>query len=147
MYTIGNFSLIILLYYLLLLQALNRNFDLQACFLVHSDENFVNQFCDSVCVLQLFPILQLFLKLDKRKIRLAADTLAILCQVMRVSIQCRHSGSYFSVRNFSQGNNQETCLEKELIILGSNGNGESCDEFWRILTHSSTALKSRAIRI
>jgi hypothetical protein len=55
--------------------------------------------------------------------------------------------SYFSVRNFSQGNNQETCLEKELIILGSNGNGESCDEVWRILTHSSTALKSRAIRI
>jgi hypothetical protein len=44
----------------------------------------VNQFCDSVCVLQLFPILQLFLKLDKRKSRLAADTLAILCQVMRV---------------------------------------------------------------
>jgi len=56
---------------------------LQATFLVYTDEDFAVQFSESVVVLKLLSILQLFIKLDGIRSGLAADTIAILCHIIR----------------------------------------------------------------
>lgn len=53
-------------------------------FMVHMDEQFVTQFCDSVCVLKLSAILQLFLKLTGTRVALAVETVTVLCHLLRI---------------------------------------------------------------
>lgn len=60
-------------------------FFLQVTFLVHIDNEYVTQFCDGVLVLHACPVFQLCLKLDGIKPGLAADTVGILCHLLRTS--------------------------------------------------------------
>ena len=51
-------------------------------YLVHIQKGFAVEFCDSVCILQAFPFF--ILRLDKKRLRLAVDTLSVLCQILRI---------------------------------------------------------------
>ena len=53
-------------------------------YLVHLQKEFAVQLCDSIFVLQGFPILSLFLRSHTKKARLTLDTLAVLCHILRI---------------------------------------------------------------
>nr|CAD7194869.1 unnamed protein product [Timema douglasi] len=65
------------------LQALECIFVL-LCHLVHMAEDFRLQFCDAVVLLNGVPLLQQLLLLCRRKVRVVADLVAILCHILRV---------------------------------------------------------------
>ncbi|OXA57201.1 Serine/threonine-protein kinase 36 [Folsomia candida] len=106
--------------------ALNKCLRL-VCFLVYLDEGYVVQFCDSLCVLQLFPTLLLLLKLDSNNVSFTGDMLAILCQLMRTI-----PSNY--------------CIVEELFF-GDCPIARNVEELWRLLQHADTRIKSRAIRL
>ena len=64
------------------LQALECIF-LLLCNLVHTSEEFLTQFCDAIAILNAITLLQQFLLLDRRKIRVVTDLVAILCHILR----------------------------------------------------------------
>jgi hypothetical protein len=53
------------------------------CYLVYAAEDFLIQFCDAVAVLNATSLLQQFLLLGRRKVRIVTDLLAILSHVLR----------------------------------------------------------------
>jgi fused-like protein len=50
----------------------------------HADEDFLIQFCDAVAILNATTLLQQFLLLGRRKVRVVTDLVAILSHVLRV---------------------------------------------------------------
>jgi fused-like protein len=54
------------------------------CHLTYAAEDFLIQFCDAVAILNATYLLQQFLLLGRRKIRVVTDLVAILCHVLRV---------------------------------------------------------------
>jgi len=54
------------------------------CHLTHADEDFLIQFCDAVAILNATSLLQQFLLLGRRKVRVVTDLVAILSHVLRV---------------------------------------------------------------
>ncbi|XP_066998074.2 serine/threonine-protein kinase fused isoform X2 [Anabrus simplex] len=65
------------------LQALESIY-LLLCYLMYSQDEFIIQFCDTVMILNAASLLQQFLLLGRRKVRVVTDLIAILCQVLRV---------------------------------------------------------------
>jgi fused-like protein len=53
------------------------------CHLTYAAEDFLIQFCDAVAILNATSLLQQFLLLDRRKLRVVTDLVAILCHVLR----------------------------------------------------------------
>ncbi|PSN39585.1 hypothetical protein C0J52_18754 [Blattella germanica] len=53
------------------------------CNLVYSKQDFLIQFCDAIAILNSITLLQQFLLLDRRKIRVVTDLIAILCHILR----------------------------------------------------------------
>ncbi|ODN04934.1 Serine/threonine-protein kinase fused, partial [Orchesella cincta] len=98
-------------------------------FLVYTDEDFVTQLCDSVCVLQVFSILQLFIKLDSVRSGLAADTIAILCHIMRTS-----------PANIN-------IVEEILLDDNDKDASEAHSELWRLISHHNPLIQSRSLRV
>ncbi|XP_022902513.2 serine/threonine-protein kinase fused [Onthophagus taurus] len=64
------------------LQALEDIFCL-ICYLIHSNDKFLHQFCDSIVVFNVYNLTRQLLTLTKKKIRIVNDLLAILTQVLR----------------------------------------------------------------
>lgn len=54
------------------------------CHLTHADEDFLIQFCDAVAILNATTLLQQFLLLGRRKVRVVTDLVAVLSHVLRV---------------------------------------------------------------
>jgi len=54
------------------------------CHLTHADEDFLIQFCDAVAILNATSLLQQFLLLGRRKVRVVTDLVAVLSHVLRV---------------------------------------------------------------
>jgi fused-like protein len=54
------------------------------CHLTYAADDFLIQFCDAVAILNATSLLQQFLLLGRRKIRIVTDLVAILCHVLRV---------------------------------------------------------------
>lgn len=53
------------------------------CYLVYAAEDFLIQFCDAVAILNATSLLQQFLLLGRRKVRVVTDLVAILSHVLR----------------------------------------------------------------
>ncbi|GLV32484.1 fused [Carabus blaptoides fortunei] len=64
------------------LQALEYMY-LLICRLVHHEDQFINQFCDAVMLLNVTSLIQQFLLLSKRKLRVVTDIIAIFTQVLK----------------------------------------------------------------
>ena len=54
------------------------------CHLTHADEDFLIQFCDAVAILNATSLLQQFLLLGRRKVRVVTDLVAVFSHVLRV---------------------------------------------------------------
>lgn len=54
------------------------------CHLTYAAEDFLIQFCNAIAILSATTLLQQFLLLGRRKIRVVTDLVAILCHVLRV---------------------------------------------------------------
>ncbi|KRT79433.1 hypothetical protein AMK59_6419 [Oryctes borbonicus] len=64
------------------LQALEHIYGL-ICYLVHSDDQFLYQFCDALMILNVYVLIHKLLSLNKKKIKIVNDIIAILTQVLR----------------------------------------------------------------
>nr|CAD7570828.1 unnamed protein product [Timema californicum] len=104
------------------LQALECIFVL-LCHLVHTAEDFRLQFCDAVVLLNGVPLLQQLLLLCRRKVRVVADLVAILCHILRVL--------------------PENASLVEQIVLGTSATGGQYVDLYRMLTHHSPVLRAR----
>ncbi|KAJ9592269.1 hypothetical protein L9F63_001165, partial [Diploptera punctata] len=104
------------------LQALECMY-LLLCNLVHTNEHFLLQFCDSVVILNATTLLQQLLLLDRRKIRVVTDLVAILCHILREL--------------------PENASLVEQIIFTKGLKGSAGVDIIRMLTHHSPTLKSR----
>nr|CAD7407869.1 unnamed protein product [Timema poppensis] len=104
------------------LQALECIFVL-LCHLVHMAEDFRLQFCDAVVLLNGVPLLQQLLLLCRRKVRVVADLVAILCHILRVL--------------------PENASLVEQIVLGTSATGGQYVDLYRMLTHHSPVLRAR----
>lgn len=65
------------------LQAL-ESICLLLCHLTHAAEDFLIQFCDAVAILNATSLLQQFLLLGRRKVRVVTDLVAVLSHVLRM---------------------------------------------------------------
>ncbi|CAG2056871.1 unnamed protein product [Timema podura] len=114
------------------LQALECIFVL-LCHLVHTAEDFRLQFCDAVVLLNGVPLLQQLLLLCRRKVRVVADLVAVLCHILRAL--------------------PENASLVEQIVLGTSATGEESTtpleiggqyvDLYRMLTHHSPVLRAR----
>ncbi|XP_023021946.2 STKc_STK36 domain-containing protein fused [Leptinotarsa decemlineata] len=94
--------------------------------LVHTSDDFLLQFCDAIVVLSIYPLLGILLSLTcKRKVRVVADLLAILSQLLRKL--------------------PENCdiVEKILIFTQSKDTERNKINFVDLLRHSSHLLRER----
>jgi hypothetical protein len=110
------------------------------------EEGFVIQFCDSLCVLELFPLLLLFLKLDQRNVMFTSYTLAILCQLMRmIPLNFSIVEELFFGKSYIILIKYQKCLFA--LFLGNCPFTRTEDELWILLRHFDPQIKSRAIRL
>ncbi|KAI4461075.1 protein kinase related [Holotrichia oblita] len=64
------------------LQALEHIYGL-ICYLVYSDDQFLYQFCDALMILNVYVLIHKLLSLNKKRIKIVNDIIAILTQVLR----------------------------------------------------------------
>ncbi|XP_021914869.1 serine/threonine-protein kinase fused isoform X2 [Zootermopsis nevadensis] len=94
------------------------------CHLTYAAEDFLIQFCDAVAILNATSLLQQFLLLGRRKIRVVTDLVAILCHVLRVL--------------------PENAGLIEQIVLGMDTKGYYGIDLTQMLTHHSPVLRARS---
>ncbi|XP_008545603.1 serine/threonine-protein kinase fused [Microplitis demolitor] len=101
------------------LQALESSM-LVLCRLVHSEDKFLVQFCQAVDIVNGVTLLRELLSLEKRKVRIVADSLAILNNILRL-----------------------LPANIELVEKVVFGERESHEQLSKLLTHSQSILKTR----
>ncbi|XP_069684130.1 serine/threonine-protein kinase fused isoform X2 [Periplaneta americana] len=94
------------------------------CHLTYAAEEFLIQFCDAVAILNATTLLQQFLLLGRRKVRIVTDLVAILCHVLRVL--------------------PENASLVEQIVFGTRVEGSSTIDLLRMLTHHNPVLRARS---
>lgn len=104
------------------LQALESIYVL-LCYLVHSGKDFLIQFCDAAAILNAVSLLQQFLLLGRRKVRIVTDLLAILNLIIK--------------------DIPENADLVEQIVLGASSSGGTAFDLSRLLTHSSRTVRFR----
>ncbi|CAG9815415.1 unnamed protein product [Phaedon cochleariae] len=95
--------------------------------LVHLDDDFLMQFCDAVVVLSVYHLLNTFLcMISKYKVRIVADILAIMTQILRKLPE-----------------NSE--VVENILVTPSSDNQEVCRiNFVDLLRHSDSLLRERS---
>ena len=74
------------------------------CNLVYTSKEFLIQLCDAIALLNATTLLQQFLLLDRRKIRVVTDIVAILCRVLSELPENAQLVEQIVLGNSSKGN-------------------------------------------
>ncbi|KAK6625506.1 hypothetical protein RUM43_005805 [Polyplax serrata] len=96
------------------------------CYLVHCNEDFLIQFCDAVAILNAVTLLQQFLLLGRRKLRVVTDYLAIFNLILQQL--------------------PENADLVEQIILGTS-TGDNPVDLSILLTHPSSVVRFRTCEL
>ncbi|OAD52304.1 Serine/threonine-protein kinase 36 [Eufriesea mexicana] len=97
------------------------------CRLVYNREQFLTQFCDAVYIVNGVTLLQQLLSLEKRKVRVVIDLVAILSNILRSQPENAH------------------LVEK--VVLHSHLSGNSIEQLGKLLTHRQASLRTRTCHL